>query len=215
MKPPDLGDHCPVYILDKYISKLPPKAKEDDLFYVRPVEKNPVTTDAPWYSAVPIGKNTLQNMVTNMCSEANIQGAKTNHSLRATAATHMFQSGIPEKVIQERTGHRSLEGLRSYERLSEQQHKTASKLLSSSSQNSLVPTPAAPPNLPGSKQLIQRQSKTVCFNTPAAAQPPCLDLHDLHGCTITINNNTYNPPASTNSYEERYLDQLFSEVKDY
>ena len=57
-----------------------------------------------------------------MCTEANISGCKTNHSLRATAATQMFQQDVPEKLIQERTGHRSLEGLRLYEWLCEPQH---------------------------------------------------------------------------------------------
>ena len=56
-----------------------------------------------------------------MCREAGIGGHKTNHSLRATAATQMFRQGAPEKVIQERTGHRSLEALHSYERLDEVQ----------------------------------------------------------------------------------------------
>ena len=32
----DIGDRCPVLILDKYISKLPKKAHEDDIFYARP-----------------------------------------------------------------------------------------------------------------------------------------------------------------------------------
>ena len=32
----------------------------------------------------------------------------TNHSLRATSTTLMFKGGVPEKLIQERTGHRSL-----------------------------------------------------------------------------------------------------------
>ena len=38
------------------------------------------------------------------------------------AATEMFRSGAPEKLIQERTGHRSLEALRCYERIDEAQH---------------------------------------------------------------------------------------------
>ncbi len=114
-----------------YISKLPPKAKEDNLFYVKPLTKVPTDNDSPWYCPVPIGKNILANMVKKMCSEAKIQGSKTNHSLRATAATQMFQQGVPEKLIQERTGHRSLEGLRSYERLCESQHRAVSNLLSS------------------------------------------------------------------------------------
>ena len=58
----------------------------------------------------------------------------TNHSLRATSATHMYRSGVPEKVIQERTGHRSLEALQIYER-SDSQHQAVSNILSSSSDN--------------------------------------------------------------------------------
>ena len=65
-----------------------------------------------------------------MCREAGIGEHKTNHRLRATAATQMFRQGAPEKVIQERTGHRSIEALHSYERLDEIQHKAVSSLLS-------------------------------------------------------------------------------------
>ncbi len=110
---PDIGDRCPVSILDKYISKLPKKAREQDIFYARPLDKVPSDEDAPWYAPVPIGKHTLQSMVKKMCEQAKIKGSKTNHSLRATAATQMFREGAPEKEIQERTGHGSLEGLRS------------------------------------------------------------------------------------------------------
>ena len=52
-----------------------------------------------------------------------------NHSLRATAATVLFKANVPEKVIQERTGHRSLDALRKYERSTERQHDAASKIL--------------------------------------------------------------------------------------
>ena len=67
-----------------------------------------------------------------MCKEASIQGHKTNHSLRDTADTRMFEGGVPEKLVQERTGHRSVEALRSYERTSKTQQKAVSVLLTSS-----------------------------------------------------------------------------------
>jgi integrase len=35
----------------------------------------------------------------------------TNHSLRATGATRLFEANVPEKLIQERTGHRSIDAL--------------------------------------------------------------------------------------------------------
>ena len=59
-----------------------------------------------------------------------IEGDITNHSLRATSATSMFDMGIPERVIQERTGHKSLEALRTYEKMNSRQHETVSHLLS-------------------------------------------------------------------------------------
>ena len=52
-----------------------------------------------------------------------------NHSLRATAATTLFKADVPEKVIQERTSHRSLDALRKYEHSTERQHGAASNIL--------------------------------------------------------------------------------------
>ncbi len=40
-----------------------------------------------------------------MCDNAGIAGSKTNHSLRATAATQMYNADVPEKLLQEGTGH--------------------------------------------------------------------------------------------------------------
>ena len=90
---------CPVHLLDLYISKLPSKAVEKDIFYARPLETVPADPSAPWYTATPVGKHTLNdNKVIKMCVTAGIQGNKTNHSLRATGATQMYASGVPEKL---------------------------------------------------------------------------------------------------------------------
>ena len=72
----------------------------------------------------------LSSMVKNMCLEGGIAG-KSNHSLRASGATAMFQNGVPEKIIQKVTGHRSLEALREYERISTDQNVNVSKILMS------------------------------------------------------------------------------------
>ncbi len=53
----------------------------------------------------------LEKKLATICKHAGIAGNITNHSLRATSATQLYRSGVPEKVIQERTGHRSLEAL--------------------------------------------------------------------------------------------------------
>ena len=55
----------------------------------------------------------------------------TNNPLRAISASRLFANDIPEKVIQERTGHHSLVGLCAYERTTKDQKHTAAKVLSS------------------------------------------------------------------------------------
>ena len=118
-----------------YLKKLPPEAHEKDIFYCRPLENVKSESESgPWYTSVPVGKHTLGSKIKLICEKAGISGHKTNHSLRATAATEMYQGEVPEKLIQERTGHRSLKALRVYERSTEQQYQAVSSLLSSSNE---------------------------------------------------------------------------------
>ena len=67
---------------------------------------------------MPAGQNYLGSLVKEVCKKAGIQGEKSNHSLRVTCATRMWKANVPEKLIKQRTGHCSLEALRSYERTS-------------------------------------------------------------------------------------------------
>ena len=62
---------------------------------------------------------------------ADITGFKTNHSFRVTIATRLFQSGTSEQLIMERTGHRSVDGVRAYKRTSDEQQKSVSGVLNS------------------------------------------------------------------------------------
>lgn len=127
---PEERPRCLVFLIDLYLSKLPKYAFEQDIFYLRPKRVTPSDPAAAWYENVPVGKNTLSTMVKDMCSEADILG-KTNHSLRATGTSMMFQNNVPEGIIQKVTGHtcRSIEALRTYERVSVDQHKAVSKVL--------------------------------------------------------------------------------------
>ena len=127
---PEAGDRCVVKILDVYISKLPSRAREEDIFYLQPLPAVPPDPQSPWFRNQPVGKNTLSTMVKDMFEEAGIQG-KTNHSLRATGVTDMYRAGVPEKLMLERTGHRSLDGLRAYEKSSIEQHQSVSNIMTS------------------------------------------------------------------------------------
>lgn len=58
-----------------------------------------------------------------------IQGHFTNHSLRVTTATLGLENGIPTKLLQERTGHRSSESLKRYLRTSATAKRKMSEIL--------------------------------------------------------------------------------------
>ena len=57
-------------------------------------------------------------MMKEMCKEGEFDTTFTNHSLRAYGATKVFQAKVPEKLIQQHTGHQSLEVLHHYEHTS-------------------------------------------------------------------------------------------------
>ena len=203
-------ERCPVHLLDLYISKLPKEAKEKDLLYVRPLDKKPQDPNLPWYSAVPLGKHTLQQKVRKMCAEAGISGHKTNHSLRATGATELYKKGVPEKLIQERTGHCSLESLRTYERTSEEQHKAASTLLS------------APMNSGAScsHYFSSAKSKTIDIHPgPSSSQGFMpVSFQNLQGCTINVMSAPQPPPPPSQAplvdFTETELESFFSGIQE-
>ena len=118
----DNPDRCFVQIFKKY-SGLCPSDRPDGAFYLTPLK---IPKEDCWFSCVPIGRNKLSTM----CKLAGIGGFKTNHSLRATAATRLYSSGVDEQLVMERTRHRSIEGICSYKRISGEQQETVSDILS-------------------------------------------------------------------------------------
>jgi hypothetical protein len=70
-------------------------------------------------------------------------GFYSNHSLRATCATRLFESGIDEQLIAKQTGHRSL-AIRSYKRPCEEQEKTVSAIIQEGSKKICTETVSCP-----------------------------------------------------------------------
>ena len=180
---PDAGTRCHVYVLDLYMQKLPPEAFSRDNFYVQPCLTVPDDPSKPWFTSNPVGKNTLSKMVKEMCSESGVNGEKTNHSLRATGISDLYQAGVPEKVIQERSGHLSISGLRQYERTTLGQQQAVSRILSSREGTTFQ------------KQLsLQTTSRVI------PAQPPPVPQMNFSSCTVTIYNGPSVLPALPQPY---------------
>ena len=117
-------DRCPVRLVDKYISLCPPYFKKAN-FYLQSKQKvNPIQ----WYTTKVVGSNTLTKVVKQLLSDAKIDGYFTNHSLRRSAPTRLFQVGVEHKLVKELTGHRS-DAVDQYQLTSEAQRQNISELL--------------------------------------------------------------------------------------
>ena len=122
------SSRCVVKLLDLYLSHLP---KDAPFLYMRPVDKAP-TDGKPWFVNQRVGVNTLKSFVPRICGVAGFPKRYTNHSLRATGITRMFSAGVPEKIIAEKSGHRSLKALRFYEHTSDEQEMAAGEVIGES-----------------------------------------------------------------------------------
>lgn len=124
------GRNCHVNILNFYLSKVPQHVRDSGgKFYLSPLPFTP-TGNRPWFYEDPLSFRKLQSLVKKMCEDADVQGNFTNHSLRATGATLLFDAGVPELIVQKRTGHRSLDALRTYERITPKQEMAVAQILS-------------------------------------------------------------------------------------
>ena len=56
-------------------------------------------------------------------------GSLVHREFRVTSANRLFQSGMDEQLIVSRTGHRSVQGVRTYKKISDDQRQTISSVL--------------------------------------------------------------------------------------
>ena len=95
-------------------------------FYLRSLE---CTNPAVWYSSQVVGLNTLKKTITEMLKSADLDGFFTNHSLRRSSLTYLFQAGVDRKLVKEFTGHCS-DAIDQYQITSDKQRENISKVLS-------------------------------------------------------------------------------------
>ncbi len=116
----DLWSH---YLKSTVLVEFDVKCSSD--FYLRPLAnpKSPI-----WYSCQLLGKESLSKIIKNVCLHAGINGRRSNHSLRATLATRLYQKGVEEQQIKDITRHHSIV-VRNYKRTSAEQNLAISNLV--------------------------------------------------------------------------------------
>ena len=117
---------CPVRIVDKYISLLPPvRCNRKPNFYLRSLERY---TPAQWYGEQVVGINSIRKIMGEISKQTGLEGFFTNHSLRRSGTTRLFQAGIDRKIIKEFMGHIS-DAVDAYQITSDQQRQRLSEVI--------------------------------------------------------------------------------------
>ena len=117
----------PVRLVEKYISLCPPisvKTKKFN-FYLRSLEK---PTPTRWYGEQIVGANSIRSTVKELLKDAKVDCYMTNHSLRRSSATRLFQNGVDRKLVKEFTGHVS-DAVDTYQETSDTQRAQLSKVI--------------------------------------------------------------------------------------
>ena len=185
------SSRCVVKLLDTYLSLLPPSSP---VFYLRALNEFPSESNKSCFVNQRVGVNWLRNILPELSQKSGCGVRYTNHSLRATAITHMFNSGVPEKVIAENSGHKSTKALRCYEHISSEQQKGVSKVIAkpggvfqgSGSTTAEQQLSECSPKVELEAPMVSSESKPIT-TAPASANP---FAHTLSGtfsnCTINI-----------------------------
>ncbi|KXJ16287.1 hypothetical protein AC249_AIPGENE28260 [Exaiptasia diaphana] len=114
---------CLLAMYSMYLELVKDIAPKVECFYCRPKRDGSMG-----YEKSAVGISTLNKILPEkLCDKARIP-RKTSHCLRITCATSLFQNGVEEKLIRERTGHTSNALLR-YQLPSLKQIETASAVL--------------------------------------------------------------------------------------
>ena len=124
IKPNSNVNRWPVRLIEKYIKLLPTTGAKPN-FYLQSLR---FTKPKLWYCETPLGINKVRSVVSDMLKHAGLDGFFTNHSLRRTAATHLFRAGKNVKLIKEITGHVS-DAVEKYEITSDQQRMELSSII--------------------------------------------------------------------------------------
>jgi len=106
--------------VDQYMQIRSEMPKQNPRFFLQPSRKDPSTLKpAQFFNNQPIGVNSFQSLVKNMCIAEKIRGNGvheyvTNHGLRGTMTSLLLDAGFSDTAVSLRTGHRNNDSLKSY-----------------------------------------------------------------------------------------------------
>jgi len=124
---------CPVKTFVHYKKKLNPKCV---FLFQRPSKQTKVDV---WYDNMPLGRNQLGSIMSEISKEFSFSQVYTNHSLRATTVHVLDPANIAGRHIMSVTGHKSESSLKTYTGYTRNKTKKTMSSIVSDSLSSSVP----------------------------------------------------------------------------
>jgi len=147
---------------------------------MRPLETIPNDVSKPWYTKQRVGVNKLKEILPRLSLESKCEVKYTNHSLRATSATRMFTGGVPEKLVAEKTGHRSLQALRSYEKTNPEMERAIDAIIANPEKKFLAENDAS------SENKLLAESDSSVFEDVSHVDNIIGQKDELPGCSSGV-----------------------------
>ena len=197
---------CPVQAFELYSSKLHP----ENLFLFQKAKKNFSLDSLTWYTKEILGKNTIGDMMKNISKKAGLGKTYTNHCVRATTVTSLYQNGVDAQTICSITKHKNEGTLKHYiSSRSDQQKQHTSRLLSAAMMgDSTCEDPET------AKQTVCHSSQVVRLNensTASVRHSSQVEVAHYSGGSSNSNQLTMsNSNAATGTNGMAHLSNIFS-----
>ena len=156
---PEDPSTCVVAIFKEYISRCPDDILKKAL-YIYPLQR---WHGELWFGRSIIGHNALSDMTKKMMQEGGYDGYYTNHSLRVTTVTRLFDENVDTKLIQNQTGHRS-SAVDGYKRVSDVQQQNVSKILQGKRQKTIHSVTSTAGEV--SYNVLNDENNNIAANNP-------------------------------------------------
>ena len=163
--------NCPVAVVKVYLSHLNPNG---EALFQKPLidAKFKPSSDVIWYSTLPLGHNTIDSMMKNMCLRAGIDPPFTNHCVRSTTVNILSSKDMKNRHIRAVTGHKNDASLESHnDRPTFEQFKDMSSAITDFI-NFCRPDHHVAINLLAevNRSLLKKVSKAIHSSTPTNVQ---------------------------------------------
>ncbi len=133
---------CPVRLYKLYESKRPKQCTETCFFLGINYQAK---QHGEWYINKPMGPTRIGEIMSKIAERAGLVGKYTNHSVRRTMCTQLYQKGVNPILIAQLSGHKNINSLSHYTTASMKQQHEMSAILQGNSETSSICAPWQPP----------------------------------------------------------------------